>query len=143
VKTSLRFSWTLVTQVVLVLLGLALLARGGFYVLTIVKPAQWIPTAIWLGAGIVIHDAFIAPVTLALGRVLRPGAALRFAWLAGGTVVLLSIPLLEGAKVRRNSTVIPGDPATNLLVSLGLVAIGTLIALGLRFAASRRTAPPT
>jgi hypothetical protein len=120
-------------------LGLAVLARGVYLLNTTVKSSQWAEIGLWLLAGLVLHDAVIAPLTLLLGRVLRPATALRAGWLAAGSVVLLSIPLFEGAKVRRNPTVIPGSPLAHVAIALTLVAAGTVIAALVRLR-SRRSA---
>jgi hypothetical protein len=131
----------LATQVVAALIGAAALARGGYLFLTAVPSHQWVPSLIWLGAGIVVHDVVIAPVTLLLGRILKPSNALRFGWLAAGTAVLLSIPLIQGAQVRRNPTVIPDQPWGSLLISLALIAAGVLVSVAARRAIRRgRTA---
>jgi len=131
-------------QILLALLGAAALIRGGYLMITTVKPIQWLWSGVWLAAGIVVHDAVIAPVTLLLGRVLRPGNAVRFGWLTAGTFVLLSVPLIQGAAVRRNPTVIPDRPWVSLLISLALVAAGVTAAFGFRSVMRRdRDGTPT
>jgi hypothetical protein len=125
-----------VTRGVLLGLGAAGLARGCYLVLFELPPRVWLPMLIWLAAGVVVHDVFLAPLSLLLGRILvraigRPvairvaGNALRGAWLGFGTVLLVGLPLLVGAGRRHNWTVIPGRPILNLFLSLALVSIGT------------------
>jgi hypothetical protein len=117
-------------------LGVLAVARGAWLVLVGLPPRVWLPIGLWLAVGIVANDLVLAPVSLLLGRLLknrfgRPvvlrvaGNALRGAWLALGTVLLVAGPLLVGAGQRANPTVIPGRPGVNLLLSLALVAAGT------------------
>jgi len=119
----------------LVALGVAALIRGAALVLFGLPPRVWLPIAIWLAAGSVVHDLLIAPTSLLLGRILAAGLrhpsgtwiagnAFRGAWLGLGTAVLVALPLLVGAGHRANPTVIPGRPALNLLLSLALVGTG-------------------
>jgi hypothetical protein len=114
-----------------VLLGLALLARAAVLFHTTVKSSQWPEIALWLAVGILLHDVLIAPVTLLLGRFLRPGPVVRAGWLGAGVAVILAIPLLKGAQFRRNPTVVPDAPGPELLKVLLVVALGMLVAWGL------------
>lgn len=124
----------------LIALGTAALARGGYLVLFELPPRVWLPVLIWLSTGVLVHDLLIAPTSLLLGRMLvrtlgRPvgirvaGNALRGAWLAIGTVLLVGLPLIVGAGQRANWTVIPGRPVLNLLLSLGLVISGAALVI--------------
>jgi hypothetical protein len=116
-------------------LGVLALVRGAWLVVFALPPRAWLPIVLWLAAGSVVNDLLLAPGSLLLGRLLtqrfgRPvvlrvaGSALRGAWLALGSLLLVAVPLLVGAGRRANPSVIPGRPALNLLLSLALVAAG-------------------
>lgn len=109
---------TLITRAVFAAAGVALLLRGGLIVLDTIRPGQWPEILIWFAGGIVVHDAVIAPLTLLLGRLLRPGAVIAAGWMAAGVVLLLAYPLLQGAQVRQNPTVIPQAPSLGLVRAL-------------------------
>jgi hypothetical protein len=126
------------SRLILVAIGFALLFRAGYLFKTTVKSSQWPEIAVWLAGGVVLHDALIAPITLLLGRFVRPGPVLRAGWLGAGVAVLLAYPLLKGAALRRNPTVIPEAPGPDLVKVLILVAVGMLLAVVI--ARVRRTA---
>jgi hypothetical protein len=122
---------------VLIGFGVLALARGAWLVLFGLPPRVWFPIVLWLAAGSVANDLLLAPGSLLLGRLLtqrfgRPivlrvaGNAMRGAWLALGTALLVAAPLLVGARHRANPSVIPGRPGLNLLLSLALVAVGAV-----------------
>ncbi len=116
-------------RLLLVLIGLALLLRAGLLFRTTIKSSQWPEIAVWLAAGVLLHDALIAPITLLLARIVHPGPVLRAGWLGAGVCVLLAIPLLKGAMTRRNPTVIPYAPGPELLRALVVVVVGMLLAV--------------
>jgi hypothetical protein len=141
-----------VLRAALIGIGAAALGWGAYLVLFGLPPRVWLPIAIWLAAGSVVHDLLIAPLSLLLGRSLtrlgRPtglriaGNALRGAWLGIGTVLLVGLPLLIGAGRRANPTVIPGRPGLNLALSLALVIIGAGVVIAFnRLRAGRRAHP--
>jgi hypothetical protein len=125
-------------QLILGALGAAALARGGYLLVSLITPRQWPEIGAWLIGGVLIHDLLIAPVSVLLGRILRPGAALRAGWLAAGTVLLVGFPLVKGAQRRANPTVNPGSPVLHIAIALGLVLAGVLVSLAVRSVLSRR-----
>jgi hypothetical protein len=123
-------------RVSLVVAGCLALARGAYLVLFTLPPSSWLAIGLWLAIGVAAHDAVLAPLSLALGRALRPvlarpglGGPLRGAWLATGTVLLIGATLTVGATHRANPTVLPGHPALNVLLALALIAAGTTLAV--------------
>jgi hypothetical protein len=108
--------------------GVALLVRGAFIVMDIIRPSQWPEILIWMAAGILLHDLVLAPLSLLLGRIFRPGPVIAAGWLGTGVVLLLAYPLFKGAQVRQNPTVIPYAPGPELLRALATVAACTVLA---------------
>ena len=134
---------TAITRTVFGVGGAALLLRGVFIIHEIIKPSQWPEILIWFAAGVLLHDVIIAPITLLLGRIVRPGPVVAAGWMGAGVVLLLSYPLVKGAKFRQNPTVIPQSPALGLTRALAAVAIGMLIAWVIRFLLRRRVQEKT
>jgi hypothetical protein len=118
--------------------GTALLVRGAFIVMETIRPSQWPEILIWMAAGILLHDLVLAPVSLLLGRVLRPGPVIAAGWLGTGVVLLLAYPLLKGAQVRQNPTVIPYAPGPELIRALATVLACTILAWTAGRVVSRR-----
>jgi hypothetical protein len=120
----------------LIVLGVSALARGCYLVLVELPPQSWLAIVLWLAAGSLVHDLLLAPASLGAGRLFaavlrRPvaGNALRGLWLGLGTVLLIGLPVLVGARQRANPSVIPGRPVLDLAVSLGLVLTGAGLAV--------------
>jgi hypothetical protein len=140
-----------VLRYALITLGVAATLRGAYLVAFGLPPRVWLPMAIWLAAGSAVHDLLLAPGSLLLGRTLGrvlgrksavriAGNALRGAWLGIGTVLLVGLPLLVGARRRANPTVIPGRPVLNLLLSVGLVVTGASLVIALNLIRAGRSA---
>ena len=85
------------------LLGLA----GVWQFLAHVPSTGWLRVAVWLAAGVVVHDGVLAPLGVVSGRVVgrrspeRARPVLRIAGLALLTVALLAVPLLATGGLRR------------------------------------------
>src|SRR3954451_926808 len=74
-------------------LGALVLLRGAYLLLFGLPPRVWLPIALWLALGSVVHVLVLAPTSLLLGRTLsrlgrirpsglrRAGNALRDTWL--------------------------------------------------------------
>lgn len=86
---------------VLAVLGAAVAGYGGWRLLDTQDTRQVLLVGVWLVAGVVVHDAVLAPAAVVLGRLGRP---LPRAVAAGGVVVLVvlgsvtlvGIPVLGG-----------------------------------------------
>jgi hypothetical protein len=121
------------SRAVLGLLGIGALARGGWLLLTDVPPRSWPYVLLWLALGVVVHDGLVAPASAALGAGALPRLpagwrlAVRGAWIAAGSMVLIGLPLLIGARHRANPSVIPQDPAVSLGAAVLLVVAGAAI----------------
>jgi hypothetical protein len=135
--------------------GVALVAFGAWTAWSTVPRGQWASVVAWLAGGIVVHDAVLAPLAVALGAAVLPRvppvwrAPLRGALLAAGALALLSIALVAGSAGRRHWSVVPQDPVpaiatAALAIGLGVV-VGAFLSAGRGPASARRRSarPPT
>ncbi|MEV4293332.1 hypothetical protein [Microbispora rosea] len=103
-------------------------------------PLGW---ALWFGGLIVAHDGVLVPLVLltgvAVGRVRSP-SPVRAGLTIAAMLSLLALPMVTGLGRRAdNPSLLPLDYGRNLLVVLGLVALGTaLAAMAVRLRARRR-----
>lgn len=110
---------------VLVVLGLGLVAGGGYQALTSISLGRLVGLAIWLAGAIIVHDAVIAPATAGLsaaldrsGRRLAPVslAVIRGGFAVGAMLTLLVLPGLRAASLgSTNPTILAGDYGLRLL----------------------------
>ena len=131
-------------RVALIVLGLALLALGGFVLLTDVKPQQYLGIVTWFLGALIIHDGILAPVVFAIGLGMRRASTrIPFAVLVIVQGALVTIALLVAIVVPEilkksigtgNETLLPLDYARNLsIVIVALLALAAvLIAVVLR-----------
>lgn len=122
------------TRVALIGLGVLAAAYGGWLLLDL-GVDNLIDTATWLVAGVVLHDAVLAPITIAAAFVAM--RLLPTAWRAPvaagaivlGSVTLLAIPVLGryGAKAD-NPTLLDRDYLTGWLAVAGLTFAGVAVA---------------
>ena len=110
--------------------GVGAMAWAAWLVLTGGAATDPKAVAIWLVGGLVLHDAVLAPLVVALGwlaaRVLPPWlrAPVQLGTLVAGVVTLASIPLLLGRGRRPdNPSANPLDYSRNLFVVLAVIAL--------------------
>ncbi|MET3984529.1 hypothetical protein [Streptomyces sp. PvR034] len=132
--------------------GLLLVAVGVRQVFAL--PDPW-DVLVWLGGGLVLHDAVIAPLVLAVGLLLAAGARaarwsagargiVRAALLTAGALVLVTLPLLLRPGAPPNPSALPLPYGRNLLIVLGAVLVLASAALvGLVVAGRARGGDPT
>jgi hypothetical protein len=100
-----------------------------------IPPDDWWPVARWLAGGLVVHDALVAPAAVVLGVVVLRRVppswqhGLRTALLAVGALGFLLVCVLVASGMRRNPTVLPGDPVVSALGALALVVVVGLLAV--------------
>lgn len=82
------------TRVGLVALGLLLGACGLSAFVTAVPPREWVRVVIWLGAGVVVHDAILAPLAVVTGFVVIRTAPAARRWATFGALVLAAVLLV-------------------------------------------------
>jgi hypothetical protein len=101
------------TRVLLVVAGVLLAAYGGWLMLSRQTFAQVEEVAVWAVAGVVLHDAVVAPLALAVGwlaarllpRTVASAAALIL--VVAGTLSIVAVPVLvEGAAPQGNATLL-------------------------------------
>jgi hypothetical protein len=124
------------TRVVLGAVGVVVGLYGGWLLLSRTGTDQLVSAVVWLGGGVVLHDAVLAPVVVVAGVVaarLLPGVVR--APLAGvvvvlGSLTLLSLPVLLGREPA-NPTLLDRDYTAGWLLVASLVvlvvACGTLV----------------
>ena len=130
--------------------GVAVIGFGVVVGLREVPVDAWWPVGRWLVAGIVAHDAVLAPTSVVLGLVLlrrvpegwRPAA--RAALLVLGASLLLLACVLVASGLRRNSTVLPFPTWASVLgaVVLALAVPAALRLWPARLTRTRASAPP-
>lgn len=136
---------TRASQAVLALLGLAGVAWGAWLLLDTQDLAELRGVALWFAGGVIVHDAVLAPLTLALtavaGRVIPrnwSGAAASAA-IVVGTVTVMAIPVLGGFGAdydRANTTYLDRD---YLAGWFGIVVLTVVAVVGVRFGTRRGT----
>lgn len=104
------------TRAALITLGGALILYGAWLVLSRQDPGQWLEVGIWLGAGVVVHDAVISG--LVIGACLLGSRLLPPAWRAPAVIALVvwggvtvtAIPVLTGLGVRADNPTLLDRP---------------------------------
>lgn len=94
-------------RLLLLAIGVALTLVGAYAFVDAEPVGQWLRVALWLAGGVVLHDAVVAPLALALGastqrRVTHPALrrALRAALLLATVAVVVAVPLLATGGLR-------------------------------------------
>ena len=104
------------TRAALVAAGAALVLYGAWLLLSRQDPGQWFEVGIWLGAGIVAHDAVVSGVVI--GLCLLGSRLLPLAWRAPAVIALVvwggltitAIPVLSGLGVRADNPTLLDRP---------------------------------
>lgn len=133
-------------RLALAALGVAAGAYGGWLLVT-AGTRDLVAVAVWLGGGVVAHDAVLAPATLLggvlAGRLLPPrwrGAAARAAVLLG-PLTLLAVPVLGRFGARAdNPTLLDRPYWTGWAVLVVLCLVGVALATAYDGARERRRA---
>jgi hypothetical protein len=104
------------TRAALVAVGAALMLYGAWLLLSRQDPGQWLEVGIWLGAGIVAHDAVISGLVIAVcllgSRLLPPAwrAPAAIALVVWGGLTIAAIPVLTGAGARADNPTLLDRP---------------------------------
>ncbi|MEU3777906.1 hypothetical protein AB0F11_32875 [Streptomyces sp. NPDC032472] len=120
--------------------GLVLAGRGGWLLLQ--QPEPW-RIAVWLGGAVVVHDALVAPLVIAVAALaaaagLRLRGVPRGALVVAGSLTAIALPPLLRPGGVANPTVLPLDYLRNWLLAMAAVALLTAACAGVR-AVLRRT----
>lgn len=129
-------------RVALGAVGVAAMAFGAVQLFTERQVKAPVDVPLWLAGAIVLHDAVLTPVVLAVGAVLarwlpphlrRP---VRGGLLTAACLTAVALPFLLRPGATANPSVLPLDYPRNLAIALGAVAALTALAAG--WAALRR-----
>ncbi|MFD4587587.1 hypothetical protein ACFWOY_18645 [Streptomyces sp. NPDC058423] len=113
-------------------LGLVLMAVGTALVLS--ARDAW-GVVVWLGGALVLHDAVLAPLVLGVGMLvagLPARGVVRGALVVGGSLVLITLPLLLRPGAPPNPSALPLPYGRNLVIVLGAVAGAACLVLLVR-----------
>lgn len=125
------------TRGALATLGTVLVLYGAWLVLTRQDPGQWLEIAIWLGAGVVAHDAVVSGIVVALGlvgtRVLpapwrAPATVALVVW---GGLTLTAVPVLSGLGVRADNATLLDRPYVATWWAISAIVVLTVVVSGL------------
>jgi hypothetical protein len=116
---------------------------GAWLVLSRQDPGQWLEVGIWLGAGVVAHDALVSG--LVIGLCLAGSRLLPLAWRAPAVIALVvwggltitAVPVLTGLGVRADNPTLLDRPY--LATWLAISAIVVLLVAAAGFVRSRRS----
>ena len=94
-------------RLLLLAIGVAFALVGAYAFIDAEPVGQWLRVVLWLAAGVVLHDAVVAPLALVLGagvlrRVTHPVVrrVLRAALLLVTATVVVAVPLLATGGLR-------------------------------------------
>ena len=94
-------------RLLLIAIGIVLALFGTYSFIDAEPVGQWLRVVLWLAAGVVLHDAVVAPLAVALGAVvLRPITSpvvrrwLRATLLLVTASVVVAVPLLATGGLR-------------------------------------------
>ncbi|MEV1052026.1 hypothetical protein [Streptomyces sp. NPDC049887] len=114
-------------------LGVVLMAVGTGLVLS--ARDAW-GVVVWLGGALVLHDAVLAPLVLGAGMLvaaLPARGVVRGALVVGGSLVLITLPLLLRPGTPPNPSALPLPYGRNLVIVLGAVAGAACLVLLVRW----------
>lgn len=118
-------------------LGVALGTYGAWLALTRQDAGQLVEIAVWLAAGVVLHDVVVAGVVLAavaLGRRVLPGpwqAPATLALVVWGGVTLMAVPVLGRFGARPDNPTLLDRPYLAAWAALSVLAVVAVAVAGL------------
>lgn len=130
-------------------LGLAMIAWGTRGLVTSSSTTSLIHTGRFFVAVLVAHDGFFAPAAFGVGVVLSRGvpevvrSPARVGLAVATVLVMLALPLVVSPNRLRSPSVLPRDYERNLLVLLGIVALGVGVSSAVAFVRARHAAEPS
>ncbi len=137
-------AWRILLMTSGVLLGLF----GVLRLLTHIPFGNLVVLAVWLIAAVLIQDGLLSPVVIAVGWVLaraitpRARRYVQGAFVAGGLIVVVAIPMIVRAGKQPDSkALLRQNFGGNLTILLGLVAAVSLALYAVRVARDRATDP--
>ena len=134
------------TRVALGAVGTVLVLYGAWLVLSRQDPDQWLEIVIWLGAGVIAHDAVLSGLVLGLGllgtRVLpapwrAPAAVALVVW---GALTVAAVPVLGGLGVRADNATLLDRPYVGTWWAISAIVVLAVVVSG--FVRARTKAHP-
>ena len=131
----------------LAIAGLLLALFGVFRLLSEIPAGSLILLGIWLLAALIVHDAVVAPATVAVGWVLRRTAPdrergyLQSALIMIAPVALVAVPMiaLRGSQPPVKALLLR-DYAANLALLIGAIIAGSVLRYAARMVRDQRAA---
>jgi len=126
--------------------GVSLLTFGTFRLITELEAGDLFALGVWLAAAVVIHDGFIAPLTVGAGVALtgvppRSRRYLQGALIVGAMITVIAIPLIGRRDTQPESkAILLRDYGANLALLLGLTVAVALVLYALRVLREHRPA---
>ncbi|MDF9816496.1 hypothetical protein [Streptomyces sp. SPB162] len=123
-------------RIALGMVGVAAMTLGAVQLFTVGEVKAPVDVPLWLAGGIVLHDAVLTPVVLAVGAALsrwlpphvrRP---VRGGLITAACLTAVALPFLLRPAATSNPSVLPLDYPRNLAVALGAVVVLTALAAG-------------
>ena len=125
------------TRATLLALGVVLMLYGAWLVLSRQDPGQWLEVGIWLGVGIVAHDAVLSGLVIVV--CLLGARPLPEAWRAPAVIALVvwggltiaAIPVLSGLGVRADNPTLLDRPYVATWWAISAIVVLLVAAAGL------------
>lgn len=136
------------TRATLLALGVVLMLYGAWLVLVRQDPGQWLEVGIWLGVGVVAHDAVISGLVIVL--CLLGSRLLPEAWRAPAVVALVvwggltiaAIPVLSGLGARADNPTLLDRPYVATWWVISAIVVLLVAAAGFVRARAHTTRSP-
>jgi len=119
-------------------IGLACMVFGGVSILLGGVVTSYLEVARYFFGLVILHDVIFAAVVAMVGWLLvrtlppRPRAVVQGGLFVAVCAVLIAVPLLVGRGGKGNPTVDPLDYRRNIVLVLGVIAVGTAALAGVR-----------
>jgi hypothetical protein len=133
-------------RIALGMAGGLLLGFGAFRLVTQLETGDLVALLLWLAAAVLLHDCFIAPITIGAGVALTrvPPRARRYlqgALVVGALITVIALPLIGRQGTQPESkAILLRDYTANLALLLGLSAAVALVLYALRVLREHRPA---
>jgi MFS family permease len=121
-------------RILLIGFGILVMAFGGLQLVWNVPTSEYVNLAVWLAAGVVLHDMLLAGLVAACGWLMAKVLPKRYRSYAqagiivAGIVAIMSIPVVVGAgRKPDNPSLLPLDYSRNLVIVVAVIALVTIL----------------
>lgn len=124
------------TRVVIGAVGVAVGLYGLVLLLSRQDPGQWLEVALWLGAGVVAHDAVLSALVIGaclLGQRLLPApwrAPAAVALVVWGSLSVVAVPVLGGGGVRADNPTLLDRPYVATWWAISAIVVLLVVVAG-------------